>query len=205
MLFAGVPMFIGVAALLILPEGEGLLETDAEQLVPGLVLGHMPLAVQVLFFGALLSAIMSTASATLLAPATTFVENILRDLVDLPPERLLPAMRVTVGVFALAVLAYAIVMDGTPIYDLVAMAYQFPVVGAFWPLAAGLFGTRASTRSAVLSIVAGMGVWAVLAFSPLGRVCPEVLGGFVAGGLGMWLGIRLWPAGERSGTVPARG
>jgi SSS family solute:Na+ symporter len=40
----------------------------------------MPLVMQVMFFGALLSAIMSTASATLLAPTTSFVENILRNL-----------------------------------------------------------------------------------------------------------------------------
>ncbi|MEE4360340.1 MAG: sodium:solute symporter family protein [Pseudomonadales bacterium] len=194
MLFASVPMFIGVAALIVMPEAELLLGEDAERIIPDLVLGHMPLVLQVIFFGALLSAIMSTASATLLAPSTTFVENILRNLVALPEDRVLPAMRLTLVVFSFVVLAYAIAMDGTPIYDLVAKAYQFPVVGAFWPLAVGLYGSRASTRSAILSIVFGMGTWAVLDFTPLGEVCPDVLGGFVMGGVGIWLGMRLWPA-----------
>jgi Na+/proline symporter len=53
---------------------------DPQKILPSLVMEHMPLWLQVMFFGALLSAIMSTASATLLAPATTFVENILKNL-----------------------------------------------------------------------------------------------------------------------------
>ena len=47
-------------------------------IVPTLVTTHMPLIAQVFFYGAVLSAIMSTASATLLAPSVTFAENILR-------------------------------------------------------------------------------------------------------------------------------
>jgi len=37
---------------------------------------HAPMFAQVMFFGALLSAIKSCASATLLAPSVTFTENI---------------------------------------------------------------------------------------------------------------------------------
>jgi Na+/proline symporter len=158
----------------------------------------MPLALQALFFGALLSAILSTASATLLAPATTFVENVLRELVDLPAHYLLPVMRLAVTGFALVVLAYAMIMEGSTIYELVAKAYAFPVVGAFWPLAAGLYWKRASTRGAVVSIAAGMGSWALLEFTPARETLPAVLGGFVLGGLGMWLGSLLpSPAAER--------
>jgi SSS family solute:Na+ symporter len=45
--------------------------------LPTFMLTKMPLVMQILFFGALLSAIKSTSSATLLAPSTSFVENIL--------------------------------------------------------------------------------------------------------------------------------
>ena len=41
-------------------------------------MSHMPFVMQVFFFGALMSALKSTASATLLAPSVTFVENIWR-------------------------------------------------------------------------------------------------------------------------------
>jgi len=58
-------------------------------------------------------------------------------------------MRITVFVFTMCVLAYSIIMEGTPIYDLVAMAYQFPVVGAFWPLVCGLYWKRSTTQGAI--------------------------------------------------------
>lgn len=51
---------------------------DTQRILPTLILESTPLFVQVMFFGALLSAIMSTASGTLLAPSALFMENILR-------------------------------------------------------------------------------------------------------------------------------
>ena len=44
---------------------------DYQRLLPTFVMGQMPLVMQILFFGALLSAIKSTSSATLLAPTTS--------------------------------------------------------------------------------------------------------------------------------------
>jgi SSS family solute:Na+ symporter len=79
--FTFVPMFIAYSATLIDPEMFGeLLEKDSQLILPTLVLQHMPLAAQVLFFGAVLSAIMSCSSATLLAPSVTFAENVVQGL-----------------------------------------------------------------------------------------------------------------------------
>ena len=190
--FAFVPIFIGVAAFVVMPEvAEKLALEDTQKILPTLVMERMPVWLQVLFFGALLSAIMSTASATLLAPSTTFVENILKNFVALPDKRELRAMRLTVFVFTLCVLGYSIIMEGTPIYELVAMAYQFPVVGAFWPLVCGLYWKRSTTQGAIWSIVLGMSGWAILAATPLGEVFPSVLGGFLLAGLGMVAGSLL--------------
>jgi SSS family transporter len=187
--FAFVPMFIGVSAFIVMPEvAAQLAAEDSQKILPTLVLERMPVWLQVMFFGALLSAIMSTASATLLAPSTTFVENILKNFLALPDKRELRAMRITVSVFTVCVLIYSIVMEGTPIYELVAMAYQFPVVGAFWPLVCGLYWKRATTQGAIWSIVLGMSTWAILAATPLGEVFPSVLGGFILAGIGMVAG-----------------
>ena len=57
---------------------KGLIDTDPQLILPRLVLDNAPLFAQVMFFGALLSAIKSCASATLLAPSVTFTENILQ-------------------------------------------------------------------------------------------------------------------------------
>lgn len=196
MAFALVPIFIGVSAFLIMPEvADGLLKDDSQKILPTLVMEKMPVWLQVAFFGALLSAIMSTASATLLAPSTTFVENVLKNFVRMNDRHELRYMRVTVVVFTACVLAYSIRMEGTPIYELVSKAYQFPVVGAFWPLVCGLYWKRSTTQGAVWSIVLGMATWALLDFTPLGEVFPSVLGGFIMAALGMVAGS----------VVPTRG
>lgn len=92
----------------------------------------MPFIMQILFFGALLSAIKSCASATLLAPSVTFTENIWRQFRPHVSDREnLRTMRISVLVFSACVLAYSIKMQGTPIYELVSGAYQVPLVGAF--------------------------------------------------------------------------
>jgi two-component system NarL family sensor kinase len=102
----------------------------------------------------LLSALKSTASATLLAPSVTFVENIWRQFTPRMNDRQeLRDMRIAVLVFSACVCAYAIAMQGTSIYELVSGAYQIPLVGAFVPLVAGLFWKRATTQGAVFAIV----------------------------------------------------
>lgn len=166
--FAFVPMFIATAAVLILPNVQEIMDDDVQQVLPKLVLGHMPLVLQVAFFGALLSAITSTTAATLLAPSTTFVENILRNIrPGMSDAQTLKAMRVSVPVFTVMVLVYAITMEGKSIYELVAEAYQLPLVGAFVPLVFGLYWKRATTQGAVLSVVFGILVWGAVALSGL--------------------------------------
>jgi Na+/proline symporter len=199
LLFAAVPMFIAVAAFVVMPEdAAALLKDDPQKILPTLVMEHMPTWLKVFFFGALLSAIMSTASAALLAPTTTFVENILKNFVSLSDRRELRAMRITLVIFAACVLGYSIRMEGTPIYELVAMAYQFPVVGAFWPLVLGLYWKRSTTQGAVWSIVLGMSTWALLSLTPLGEVVPSVLAGLVMAGVGMVVGSLAPTAGNRA-------
>jgi SSS family solute:Na+ symporter len=67
--FAFVPMFLAYSATLIDPAMVArLINTDSQMILPELVLSKAPLVAQILFFGALLSAIKSCASATLLAP-----------------------------------------------------------------------------------------------------------------------------------------
>lgn len=130
--FAFVPMFIVLAAVVVMGDQALLLaQNDYQRVLPSFIMGHMPLLMQILFFGALLSAIKSTSSATLLAPTTSFVENILKQIrPDMSDKQALVAMRVTLVVFALAVLAYAIALQGTSIYDLVSAAYQVTLVAA---------------------------------------------------------------------------
>ena len=207
LLFAFVPMFIVACAVLIMPEEtKRLLAEDPQKVLPTLIMTKMPLVAQIFFFGALISAIMSTASATLLAPSTTFVENILKHLRPrMGDKQMLLALRVSLLVFALLVLAYSILMQGTPIYELVSGAYQVTLVGAFVPLVCGLYWKRATTQGAVFSIALGIVTW-VLFFPQLsswGEAFPGQLAGLIAAGVGMVLGS-LAPQLMRNRHEPAQ-
>jgi len=190
--FAFVPMFIVASSLLIMPdEAQRLLAEDPQKVLPTLIMKHMPLLAQVFFFGALISAIMSTASATLLAPSTTFVENILKHFrPHMGDKQMLRMLRLALLAFAVLVLSYAVAMQGTPIYDLVSSAYQVTLVGAFVPLAFGLYWKRATTQGAVMSIVAGIVTWALF-FPQLtnwGQSFPGQLAGLLMAIAGMVFG-----------------
>lgn len=203
--FAFVPMFLVASALLIMPqETAELLKDDPQKVLPTLVMDKMPLVMQVLFFGALLSAIKSCASATLLAPSVTFTENIWRQF---RPEKIsdrenLLAMRISVLVFAVGVLAYSIKMEGTPIYELVSSAYQVPLVGAFVPLVFGLYWKRANTQGALCAVALGIGVWLVFMVTPaLHEAFPQQLAGLLAAMVGMVAGS-LAPQVVRNSHAP---
>jgi SSS family transporter len=189
-LFAFVPMFLVVSALIIMPEKAAqLIEEDPQKVLPTLVMEHMPFIMQVLFFGALLSAIKSCASATLLAPSVTFTENIWRQFHPHQSDKqALLAMRVTVLVFSGLVLCYAISMQGSSIYEMVSGAYQVTLVGAFIPLLFGLYWQKATTQGAIFAIVLGLLTWLLLLLTPAGEEFPAQLAGVLASLAGMLIG-----------------
>ncbi len=161
-LFAFIPMFLAYSATLIDPAmvqaqlAEG---GDPQLILPQLILRHAPLFAQIMFFGALLSAIKSCASATLLAPSVTFTENILRPFwPHMSDKKLLFVMRWVTVVFTLLVTQYAINSDAS-IFEMVEDAYQITLVSAFIPLVFGVFWKRATNQGALAAIFCGLIVW----------------------------------------------
>ena len=189
-LFAFVPMFIVVSALIIMPDAaKQLIAEDPQQVIPRLVMDRMPFVMQVIFFGALLSALKSTASATLLAPSVTFVENIWRQFFPrVSDKQELRTMRIAVLLFSICVCGYAIALQGTSIYEMVSGAYQVTLVGAFVPLVFGLYWRRATTQGAIFAIVLGVVTWLLFLVTPAGEQFPAQLAGLLAGIVGMLIG-----------------
>lgn len=190
-LFAFIPIFLAYSATLIDPAMVGtLLNTDSQHILPQLILNHTPVFAQVMFFGALLSAIMSTASGTLLAPSVTFTENILKPLIGhLSDRHLLWTMRMVVVIFACAVTLFALNANAS-IYQMVENAYKVTLVAAFIPLVFGLYWKRANTWGALFAIVLGVSSWLFLEiFYPDGLWPPQLFGllmslaGMLAGSL----------------------
>jgi len=158
--FTFVPMFIAYASTLVDPEVFGaLLEADPQRLLPTLVMTHTPLLAQAIFFGAVLSAIMSCSSATLLAPSVSFAENIIRGFQpEMRDHTFLWVMRATIIGFASIVLVFAINSEAS-IFQMVENAYKVTLAGAFVPLVAGALWPRATTQGAYAAIAFGIGGW----------------------------------------------
>jgi len=161
--FAFVPMFIAYSAIVIDPASLQLFESEdareVQRILPELILAKTPLWAQALFFGALLSAILSTASGALLAPTALFTENVLKPLSGkMSDERMLLLLRVVLILFSLCALMFALNSRST-MYEMVQNAYKVTLAGALVPLAAGVFWRKATTQGALLSVFAGLSVW----------------------------------------------
>lgn len=189
-LLAFIPIFLAHSASLIDPGMvAGLIDKDHQQILPTLIIGHTPLAAQILFFGALLSAVMSTASATLLAPSVTFTENVLKKFLrrELDDREFLRAMRIVVAAFAVGVTAFTLNSNST-IYEMVVGAYKVTLVAAFVPLAAGLYWRRATTQGALAAIVGGLVTWITLEVVAPDGLFPPQLAGLLVSIAGMLIG-----------------
>jgi Na+/proline symporter len=188
-IFAFVPLYLAYSATIINP---GLvnqyLDTDPQMILPKLIMNHAPLIAQVMFFGALLSAIKSCASATLLAPSVTFAENIVRGFFKhLSDQDLLKIMRITVLCFTVVVTFFAI-NSQLSIFKMVESAYKVTLVAAFVPLAFGVYWSRANSLGGLLSVVFGLTMWISCEILAPNAIMPPQLAGLCASIVGMLIG-----------------
>ena len=198
-MFAVVPLFLAYSANLIDPAlVSKLLAEDAQKILPALVAGHLPLFAQVIFYGALLAVIMSTASGTLLAPSITISENILKGWLtrrNLSDHKMLVLTRWVVASFSVCVTLYALWALGanTSIHKMVESAYKITLVVAFTPLVAGLYWARATTQGAYFAIGLGLTTWLVLEYLAIENGIPPQFAGFLMSVVGMVVGSLIHP------------
>ena len=187
--FAFVPLYLAYSATIISPDlVKQYIDTDPQMILPKLILNHAPLIAQVMFFGALLSAIKSCASATLLAPSVTFAENIVRGFFKHLSDRdLLKIMRITVLCFTVAVTFFAINSE-LSIFKMVESAYKITLVAAFVPLAFGVYWSRANSLGGLLAVLGGLAAWISCEIMAPTAILPPQLAGLLASIVGMLLG-----------------
>ena len=190
--FAFVPIFIASAALLIDPGYAKLFASEdareIQRILPNLILERTPMWAQVMFFGALLSAILSTASGALMAPTALFTENVIRPFATrLGDQQFLLLLRVVLVLFTLAALLFALNSKST-MYEMVQNAYKVTLVSCIVPLAAGIYWKRASVAGAILSVVFGLASWGIAELIADDATVPPQLVGLAFSALGMGLG-----------------
>jgi len=202
--FAFVPIFIAYTAVVIHPDFTTLFESDdarvIQRILPDLILKETPQWAQALFFGSLLSAILSTASGTLLAPASLFTENVIKPFVpSLNDDNLLKVLRPVLFLFSVIATINAVNSENT-MYEMVEGAYSVTLVGAVVPLIAGIYWKRSTTQGAILSVVMGIAVWLTMSWwAGDDATVPATMWGLAASVLAMIAGSL---APQRIATLP---
>ncbi len=153
-----IPLYLGMAALKLVP-----MTADPQLLLTDLINTKTGPVIRIFFFGALLSAIMSTASGALLAPSVILSENILKPYFKrMGEKKFLLMTRSSVIVIALISLGLAFQEKG--IYELVGVASEISLVSLFIPLCAGLFFKSKQEIAAVASMIIGAIVWGISSY-----------------------------------------
>lgn len=176
------PLLIILCARILYP---ALFNDDPERILPTMVLQHGSLFIQILFFGALLSAIMSTTSGAILAPATVLGENIIRPFFkELPDKKFLLIIRLSVVV--VSVIALVMAVGSQNIYELVGSSSILSLVSLFVPLTAGLYWKGATNAGAIASIIAGTVTYFISEWIDFG--VPSLMVGLLGSIAGMLIG-----------------
>jgi SSS family transporter len=184
---AMLPLLIGLIGVRLYPS----LLADDTLLIPHLVMRFMPYGIQVLFLGALLSALLSTTSGAILAPASVLGENLWKPFLKHPSDKkVLRVIRLSVVVVTLACIWMAVSRQN--IFELVGEASAFSLVSLFIPLNAGLWWKRASAMGSHLSMLLGLFVWAYVNFIHPVEI-PAIWFGLLASLLGLLVGTYGFP------------
>lgn len=174
------PLAGGVFVRMYHPEWLEGAETTAPLLK--LVEKYLPAGVQFLFWGALVSAIMSSASGGILAPAALLAENLLSRW-----HAFSSLWKARLCVLFVALICFGMTLYEQNIYELVAESSIFSLVTLFWPMVVGLHAPRwRSAWGAILSMLLGVGAyyaakWSEVAIPPLWYGFLASMGGYIAG------------------------
>lgn len=176
------PLFIGLCGHHLYPE---LGQEDPQMIIPNMILLHTGLPLQILFFGALVSAILSTTSSAVMAPAAVLGENVIKFFKpDLTDKQLLSIIRLSI----IIITGICIFMASTreSIFELVAESSAFSLVCLFVPLACGLYWKGANQLGCILSMISGLIVWIISV--RLGTEYPPMIYGLLASIIAMVAG-----------------
>ena len=182
-----IPLLLSMTSIQLLPDyvvGGG----DFQMIIPQLVGQYTTPFTQVLFFGALLSAVLSTASSAILAPAAILGENIMKPLFSNKSDKFVLNLS-RFSVFVISCVSLIIALRGGNIYELVGEASSVGLVSLFVPLSFGLFIKKSNTLGALLSTLLGISSW--LFFDLINTEVNPIIYGFLFSLIGMMAGISI--------------
>jgi solute:Na+ symporter, SSS family len=153
---SSLPLLIIMGIKLVYPQ---YTEGDLQFSMPQMALDKLPLWINIIFFGSIVSAIMSTCSGAILAPASLLSENVLRPLFfeAINDKKLLFITRISIVV--ITTISIILALGSSKIYDLVGDASAFGLVSIFFPFTLALFYNYQNKVGAVASMILGSLTW----------------------------------------------
>lgn len=189
LVFAMIPLVLGLVAIQLIPDTAF---GNSQHALISLISQFTPLWLQVLFYGALTSAIFSTCSGALLAPSSLLAENLFKPLFypKASDHQLLILSRIAVVIITVMSTLLALISES--IYELVSQSSILGMVSILVPLYAALFHKETQRPlGAYLSMLLGLGTYILFEIFPY-ELIPSMFLGFAAsvGGLllGNWMG-----------------
>ena len=183
-----IPLIIGLGGVHLYPE---LLDGgDYQSIIPTLVNTMTSVPVQILFYGAMISAILSTSSGAMLAPATVIGENLIKPYVSKITDRGL-LLLTRLSVIVVAALSCYFAFDDSDFVGLVEASLSLILVCLFAPFTFGLFWKKASVFGAWSAILLGGCTW-LFCFVTETRIDATIYGFFISC-MSMVIGSYLYP------------
>ena len=153
------PVLLGMAGAVLIP---GL--ADPDLVMMEIAQRYLPAAALVLFIGALVSALLSSADSALLAPASVIGWDVLRAVRPQVSEgTCLRASRLSVVV--LGIFALLLALHRTSVYDLMVDSWSVLLATLFVPLTAGIWWRGATAAGALAAILTGFAAWMLFLFT----------------------------------------
>ncbi len=205
LVIAMLPLFIALAARVLYPTEDF---SDTQAVIPQIVLAHTPLWIQILFFGSLLSAVLSTCSGSLLAPASILAENFIKPIhknatkKDFSDKQFLIVLRLSV--IAMAFVSFLITIPKQNIYDLVGESATVGMVSLLAPMTAALYWKNINGQSAMLSMFGGLITYIFFEYLypiSIEAFIPATIISFMAMYAGRFLEAKRMPANYASGLA----
>jgi len=188
LVFSMLPLYLIASIKMIDPS---LLQGDLQLVLPQFVQQQMPMWLQILFFGSLLSAIMSTCSGALLAPASLLSENIIKPNLSKEVTDRTFLLLTRFSVVIISSVALILALGKQNIFELVGEASAIGLVTIFVPFCAALFFNHTNKGGAIVSMLGGTLTYVIFRFIYITEINPLLPGLVVsiAGiAVGEWIG-----------------
>lgn len=191
---AMLPLFITLCAKVLAPDSDF---SDGQAIVINTILQNTPLWVQIMFFSALLSAVLSTCSGAVLAPASILAVNFIKPLSKrvYSDRQMTALLRISVVLISIVSLSMSVMRYN--IYDLVSESAVLGLVSLLVPVTAGLYSKNPTAAGAMLAMFAGIIVYVLFEYIWHVLPIPSFIPGTLASCLGMYCG-KLFTAPSKS-------